>query len=97
MICQRRSAKELQQQIQASDKSFAWNIEMSQNVVVAAAAASLGAPPRRHRETGGGPPSADPSSGANGGGGGLAVGTSMSARYGENEWEAREVKQNKIQ
>lgn len=62
---------------------------MSQNVVVAAAAASLGAPPRRHRETGGS--SADQSTGANGGVG-PAVGTSMSARYGENEWEAREVR-----
>lgn len=64
---------------------------MSQNVVVAAAAASLGAAPRRHRETGSS--LADPSlNGANVGGSGSAVvGTSMSARYGENEWEAREV------
>lgn len=62
---------------------------MSQNVV-AAAAASLGAPPRRHRETCG--PSTDQSSGGANGGVGPAIGTSMSARYGENEWEAREVR-----
>lgn len=65
---------------------------MSQNVVVAAAAASLGPPPRRHRETGGSAATAEPSVGANGGVGPAVGGTSLSARYGENEWEAREVR-----
>lgn len=50
---------------------------MSQNM--SAAPASLGAPPRRHRE------SQPESSGQ------ILVGTSMSARFGENEWELREV------
>lgn len=55
----------------------------------AAAAASLGAPSRRHR----GDPSQLPAEAGPGGGGGAnIVGTSMSARYGENEWEAREVR-----
>lgn len=64
---------------------------MSQNVVAPIAAASLGAPPRRHREPSGAAP--EQSIGANGGVGTAAVGTSASARYGENEWEAREVRQ----
>ncbi|XP_037909207.1 coiled-coil domain-containing protein 102A isoform X2 [Hermetia illucens] len=44
---------------------------------LAAVASSLGPPPRRHR----GDAQQDPSTG---------VGTSMSARFGETEWEARE-------
>lgn len=51
---------------------------MSQNMT--APATSLGAP-RRHRE----------SQPEQSNGGQIIVGTSMSARFGETEWEAREV------
>lgn len=56
---------------------------MAQNMT---AAASLGAP-RRHRDN-----NHDDVAGV-GGGGVIAanVGSSMSARFGETEWEAREV------
>lgn len=51
---------------------------------LAAVASSLGPPPRRHR----GDAQQDPSTG---------VGTSMSARFGETEWEAREVSRIEMQ
>lgn len=68
---------------------------MSQNTAAATAATSLGGGPPRHRhrdsqaphEGGGGVGGV----GGGGGVGGIMVGTSASARYGESEWEAREV------